>query len=403
MKTVLCIDAGDFGGGSAESLHIHIRSLKEKYNFICIFTSRNRFTKKIEKLDVPVHYSLENYFNIGYIEKNRLKALFFNLLYKVTFGLKSLFLHNSIILFFNKPFYELFENIIKSESIDIIHTNNQPNRDFLLIKIASAYNKRVVSHIRSSNTYGFSTAKSRFCNNHASTFITYSSFLKKIWCEKKLDSTKVHIISNVVEQLSEKELFEAMMPIEKIFELDCIKIGLVGRIIPERGHLFALDVLSNLKNRGREPKLFIIGDHRGFDNYFEKILDKVTELDLENNVVFTGFINNPYQFIANMDILFLPYSIEPFGRTLIESWQLKTSVVLSDVGHISDVVQHRQNGMLFQFENIGSSVTCIENLIDSNELQQKIVNNGYRTFCDEYTPDNYLVKIEAVYEEMSHR
>ena len=28
MKTVLCIDAGDFGGGSAESLYTHICSLK---------------------------------------------------------------------------------------------------------------------------------------------------------------------------------------------------------------------------------------------------------------------------------------------------------------------------------------------------------------------------------------
>ena len=67
MKTVLCIDAGDFGGGRAESLYVHIGSLKEKYNFICIFSSRNRFSKKIEKLGVPVYYSLENYFNIGYI------------------------------------------------------------------------------------------------------------------------------------------------------------------------------------------------------------------------------------------------------------------------------------------------------------------------------------------------
>lgn len=398
MKTVLCIDAGDFGGGSAESLYVHIGSLKEKYNFICIFSSRNRFSKKIEKLGVPVYYSLENYFNIGYIEKNKLKAKLLNLLYKLTFRMKSLNLHNSLIFLFNKPFYELYEKIIKNESIDIIHTNNQPNRDFLLIKIASTYNKRVVSHIRSSNTYGFSMAKIQYCNSHVNTFITYSSFLKKIWAEKKLDNSKIHVISNVVEQLSKKELCEAMMPLEEIFQFDCLKIGLVGRIIPERGHLFALDVLKNLKNSGREVKLFIIGDHRGFDNYFDKILDKVVKLDLENNVVFTGFINNPYQFIANMDILFLPYSIEPFGRTLLESWQLKTPIVLSNIGHISDVVQHLHNGMLFQSEDIESSVICIESLADNTDLQNKIVSNGYQTFYDGYTPNNYSVKIEAVYE-----
>ena len=399
MKTVLCIDAGDFGGGSAESLYTHICSLKSKYNFVCIFTSRNRFSKKIEKLDVTVHYSLKNYFNIGYIEKNWYKAKCFNLLYKATFRF-NLFLHNKIAYFFNKRFYELFEEIIKSESIDIIHTNNQPNRDFLLIKIASKYNKPVISHIRSFNTYGFTSGKSKFCNNHISAFITYSSFLKKTWSDKKLDINKINVISNAVEQLSEKDLIKAAKSIEAISELSCIKIGLVGRIIPERGHLFALDTLHKLKSRGNDVRLFIIGDHRGFDNYFQKVLDKISELDLVNDVTFTGFVENPNQFISNMDILFLPYTIEPFGRTLLESWQLKTPVVLSDLGHIKDVVQHCENGMLYKARDIDSSADCIEIIINDSELQKRLINNGYRMFYERYTPKNYSAKIETVYKKI---
>ena len=167
-------------------------------------------------------------------------------------------------------------------------------------------------------------------------------------------------------------------------------------------HLFALDALCNLKNRGHKAKLFIIGDQRGYDNYFKEILDKVAELDLKNNVVFTGFIDNPYQYIANMDLLFMPYSIEPFGRTLLESWQLKTPVVLSDVGHINDVVQHRENGMLFQFGNIESCTNCLESIINSKELQKKIIINGYQTFYETYRPNNYSARIEAVYKNICH-
>lgn len=398
MKTVLCIEAGDFGGGSAESLYTHICSLKEKYNFICIFTSRNRFSKKIEKLDVTVHYSLKNYFNIEFIEKNWRKAKFFNLLYKLTFRF-NLFLHNKIAYLFNKKFYKLFEEIIKSKSIDLIHTNNQPNRDFLLIKIASKYNKPVVSHIRSSNTYGFSSRKSNFCNTHTRAFITYSSFLKKIWSDKKLEINKINVISNTVEVLSEKDLIKAAEPIDTISDLSCTKIGLVGRIIPERGHLFALDTLHNLKSRGNDVRLYIIGDHRGFESYFQKVQDKVSELGLVNDVIFTGFVNNPYQFIFNMDILFLPYTIEPFGRTLLESWQLKTPVVLSDLGHINDVVEHCENGMLYKFQNIESSVNCIESIINDSDLQKKLIRKGYKMFYDGYTPQNYANKIQAVYRK----
>ena len=103
-----------------------------------------------------------------------------------------------------------------------------------------------------------------------------------------------------------------------------------------------------------------------------------------------------------MDLLLMPYSIEPFGRTLLESWQLKIPVVLSDVGNINKVVQHGENGMLFQFGNIESSVNCLESIINCKELQKKIIINGYQTFYKRYTPNNYSAKIEAVYRDICH-
>lgn len=400
MKTVLCIDAGDFGGGSAESLSVHIKTLKHKYNFICLFSAKSRFSQKIERLDVPVHYSCDNYFNIGYIEKNKAKAKLFNFLYKLTFhlGLHRLNVYTSTL--FNKRFFRKFEEILNNGQIDIIHTNNQPNRDFGLFIIASNYNLHVVSHVRSSNTYAFSTVKARFCNEVVSSFITYSSHLAELWTDKKIDRNKLHVIPNAVDQLSELELLAASKPICDVSNLDCTKIGLVGRIIPERGHLFALEVLRSLNDKGRPAKLFIIGDFRGFEKYFETLMENIRLLKLTDYVVFTGFVDNPYQYIANMDISLLPYSIEPFGRTMLESWQLGTPVVLSDVGRISDVVQDRHNAMLFRANSLSGSVSCIESLLDDDDLRNKITSNAYLEFCQRYTTRSYGVNVTAIYDAL---
>ena len=400
MKTILCIEAGDLGGGSAESLYTHINSLKDKYNFICIFTSNNRFSKRIEQLNIPVHYSLNNLFNIEYIEKNRLRVKLHNILYKLTFKMNRLSIHSYIIYFFNRPFYDLLEDIIQNNIIDLIHTNNNPNRDFLLIKIASKYNKKIVSHIRSYNLYGFSKVKAKFCNKKVKKFITYSDFAKNLWSEDFLEKERIHVVSNAVMELSEKDYIGAHRPINAISQLNCKKIGLIGRIIPERGHLFALKVMRNLKNRGHDFKLFIIGDYRGFENYFEEIVVEIDNLDLKDNVVFTGFVDNPYQYIKNMNILFMPYSIEPFGRTLLESWQLKTPVILSDVGYIRDLVRHNRNGMIFRVDDIESCMDCFEGMFDNRKLMENIVESGYQTYHEKYTPKNYSVKIEALYDSI---
>lgn len=399
MKTVLCIEAGAFGAGSAESLFTHINSLKEKYNFICIFTAQNKFSEKIESLGVKVYYTSDNFFNLNYMKKHNIISRIYNLFYKLTFS--SFFsLHKQIINLFNKSYFQFIEDVIQKNTIDIIHTNNQPNRDFYIFEIAQKYNIKVVSHIRSFNTYGFSKDKADFCNSIIDKYVSYSTFLRQEWGKEGLDTNKFAVIPNSVIELTEEELAIANEKVPMLEDYtDNIKLAIIGRMVPERGYLFAIKVLKELVERNKRIKLFIVGNHY-FDNYYKELQQEIINLDLSDHIVFTGFVDKPAQFLKNIDILFMPYDFEPFGRILLEAWQLKVPVVLSDVGNIRDVVADKENGVIYHSQNISDCVNSIEYIIHNQGLVDKMVENGYNTYKENYTPRSYVNKMLKVYEEV---
>lgn len=400
-KTVLCIELGSFGGGSAESLYTHIKSLKDQYNFICIFAVKNRFSKKIESLGVKVHYFYNSFFNAEYTISNKLISKLYNLFYKLTFS-SFLTLHTKIDYWFNKKFYDWIDRLITQLDIDIIHTNNQANRDFNLFNLAYKHNIKVVSHIRTFNTYGFSYEKAQVANKLVSHFITYSSFLKEVWSECGLDSGKISVVPNALFELTNEELELAVQPINILEDAKgYTKLLLLGRIIPERGHLFAFKVLKKLLQKGRKVKLYIVGGYQGFEDYYKSLQIDIEKNNLGSYIVFTGFFEHPHQFIKNSDILFMPYTIEPFGRVLLEAWQLEVPVVLSNVGNISEIVDDKQNGLLFNNGDVKACIALIEQLIDNKDgVVDKLIKNGNTTYQDKYTPKSYSLKIVEIYKKV---
>ncbi len=94
----------------------------------------------------------------------------------------------------------------------------------------------------------------------------------------------------------------------------------VGRFSSEKRHDVLLDAYHE---SGLGCMLLLVGD--GPDKAV--ILNKITELHLEDKVVVTGFINNPYPIIRDANLLILSSDYEGFGVVLAEALCLETAVV----------------------------------------------------------------------------
>ncbi len=392
-KNVLIVESGAIGGGSAESLYTHLKALKDEYDFKVIFLRKNRFSEKVENLNIKVFYYENTIKNEIFAQQHKIGVKIFNAFYKfiVYFMPFSSIIFERIV---NYKIINFIKNIIESEKIDVIHTNNQPNRDFYAILAAKEKNISIISHIRTNNFFGFTKQKAKFCNTYVQEFITYILDKKETWVNQGIKSEKISIVNNALE-VSTLEDIEILQDYknQKI-------ISLIGRIRPERGYEFFFEVIKKISNERQDFILLIVGNYEGFESYYTKLVKITDDLGIHKYVKFYGFTNTPHNIISESNIVVLPYTEVAFGRVVMESWQYKTPLIISKIKGIEHYITDQNNALLCDYGNINQWSSAISEIFDNEDTVEYLVENGKATYTQKYTLDVYRTNISKIYKKI---
>lgn len=108
-----------------------------------------------------------------------------------------------------------------------------------------------------------------------------------------------------------------------VVDKSCYNIVSVGRLEYQKGYDMLLSIIRRLKDDGKRVHLWIIGE--GSQRY--ALEDQVKELDLLNDVTFTGFLKNPYSLMSKMDLFVCSSRAEGFSLVIAESLILGVPVI----------------------------------------------------------------------------
>ena len=86
-----------------------------------------------------------------------------------------------------------------------------------------------------------------------------------------------------------------------------IVLGNVSRLVPWKGHDYAIEVFGLLKKSFPNLILIIVGDAKtpSEKGYKERLLGKVQRLGLEGDIIFTGWVKEPARYLAAFDLYLL--------------------------------------------------------------------------------------------------
>jgi glycosyltransferase involved in cell wall biosynthesis len=120
-----------------------------------------------------------------------------------------------------------------------------------------------------------------------------------------------------------------------------IVIGCVGRIVPSKGHIFAIRVMHTLIQTYPEAKLIIIGKANLPDehHYETKLRNIIKELGLDNNILFIDYQKDIAQYYAIMDVFILPSYYEGLPNAILEAVAMAIPVVAFDCGGVKEVFE----------------------------------------------------------------
>ena len=176
-----------------------------------------------------------------------------------------------------------------------------------------------------------------------------------------------------------------------------LKIAQIGFITPTKGQALSIEVVQNLKDRGLDVSLAIIGSVReGDDDYKAMLEKKITQYALTDNIVFTGYRTDIDEIISGFDVLFVPSTIEGFSLAAAQAIMQDVPVLSIDKTGCTEVVQKSGCGMIFSSE---SEITVIaDTLLKTAQFDVKSIKEKHPDFLlSECSKENFKAKITNVF------
>jgi D-inositol-3-phosphate glycosyltransferase len=142
----------------------------------------------------------------------------------------------------------------------------------------------------------------------------------------------------------------------------------VGRLQTLKGVDLALETLIELRRRGRDAMLAIVGGPSGTDGRatLAKLHQRVEEAGVINHVSFVA--PQAHQLLSTWmraaDVTLVPSRAESFGLVALESSACGTPVVASNVGGLMTLIEPGVNGLLVDERDPDAWADAVEAVVD---------------------------------------
>ena len=179
-------------------------------------------------------------------------------------------------------------------------------------------------------------------------------------------------------------------------------IGLVGRILPWKGHLTALRILYEVRRlTERRVVLVFIGDLGTADqSYLAHIYRTIEKLQLRDSVFFWGFRRALDEIYPKLDVLIVPSEEEPLGRVVLEGMAYGIPVVATDKGGPAEIIEDGVDGFLVSPDDVQRWAERIIELLENPALASEIGKRGREKILSKYSLEAYIGAIESLYKEI---
>ncbi|MGO3183443.1 MAG: glycosyltransferase [Aequorivita sp.] len=131
---------------------------------------------------------------------------------------------------------------------------------------------------------------------------------------------------------------------------DTINIIVAGRLDWDKGHIYLIESIHRLLNKGYLCKVDIYGE----GNLQEFLQFRINQLGLEKVIYLKGFLGNTSlrSLYKNYDIAVQPSLTEALSNGLVDFMFHNLPCVVTGAGGMPEIIGHRKNGIVFNKENM---------------------------------------------------
>jgi glycosyltransferase involved in cell wall biosynthesis len=175
-------------------------------------------------------------------------------------------------------------------------------------------------------------------------------------------------------------------------------ISSMGRIIKRKGFDYLIRGFSHFLNltEARDAELVIIGE----GDYLPTLKELLESLHISDKVSLSGFLKDPYPYIAMSNVFVLLSENEGIPNALLEAMFFKNAVITTAAGGISEIVENEKNGYLMEKIDIIHLGELIRELYQNPEERKKIGEEARKTVLEKFSLKKMKNEIEDYCKEI---
>jgi len=231
----------------------------------------------------------------------------------------------------------------------------------------------------------------KFAIEQADAVTAVSDFLAYTTEDSFNTGKDIEVIPNFVdtERFSRMENSET----RKRFAPNCEKvIAHVSNFRPVKNIKNVIEVFDRVR-RETPACLLMIGD--GPERVVAENL--VRSLGIEGQVNFLGIQENIEELLSIADVFLLPSEHEGFGLSALEAMSTETAVVATNVGGLSEVVDHGVSGYLTDPSDVDEMTAIVTKLLTDDNLRKNVGKQARETVLKNFTKEKIVKQYEDLY------
>lgn len=280
---------------------------------------------------------------------------------------------------------------VKDNNIDIINFHGaKPN--YLHIFLKHRINTPCVTTIHSDYRYDFINSKLKYIFFTPLNVLSLRGFRNFICVSRRVQQLLEHkrfkgmkyVVANGVDHRVGIKTDRDDVREQYNLPKEVFVYTMVARLHPIKNHANLLMAVALLVKKHKDIRLLLVGN----GDYQEKLKEMVSELKIDNYVIFTGYQQNPMDFINAGDINMLTSLNETFPIVILEGALVKKTAICSDVGDVKDIIDD-ESGFLINPKSVDDIYCKMENAYIRRHELKLMGEKLNRTILDNYTLDYF--------------
>jgi glycosyltransferase involved in cell wall biosynthesis len=255
-------------------------------------------------------------------------------------------------------------------------------------------NNRNVLHVHDRLTDARTIRFMQRIDKKINRYIAISEFIKRDLLSIGIPDSKIKLIYNGI------DFAQSIVPEFPFTVNKCFHIGIVGQLLPRKGHQLLLNALAVVKNTRPDFYLHIFG--KGDVAYQSTLQVDVENLGLKENVIWHGYVEDKASMYGAVDFCVVPaIEPEPFGLTAIEPAVFGRPVLAASIGALPEIVSNGITGILFRAGDVESLKEGLLKMMHDVDYLKQLGQQALDLYRKRFSEISMNEQIEIMLQDIS--